>query len=123
MASLNNTLNSTIHGLYSQANGKKITLIGSHFKDPLFVAPIVVNAICAACFLVFTIYSWLRREKEVRKAFLVMMTLLVGMTLSAFASSHDSARPERTCTTSKMKFPLTFTPKIIHAELRRRHDS
>ena len=85
MASLNGTLNSTINGLYSQSSqGEKVTLIGSHFKDAIFVAPIVINALCAAVFLGLTIFSWIRgfHANESRKAFVVMMSLLGGMTLS-----------------------------------------
>ncbi len=80
-----NTLNNTLSGQYvpSGNNGSEVRLVGSHFKDPLFVAPIVINAICAAGFLILTIYSWVRGwgAKESRKAFLVMMSLLGGMAL------------------------------------------
>ena len=91
------TLNTTVNGQYSQSNGSEIRLIGSHFKNPLFVAPIVINAICATAFLVLLVLSWVRKlhVQESRKAFAVMMTLLGGMTLLVSVLLLRSARQEK----------------------------
>ena len=85
----NSTLNSTVDGQYTQAAGDRVALIGSHFKNPLFVAPICINAICAAVFLAFTIHECVVRDKENRKAFVVIFSLLSGMTLYVQISSEQ----------------------------------
>jgi hypothetical protein len=77
-----NILNGTINGQFSNSTGDNVTLTGGHFKDPLYLAPIVIVAICAAAFIILTTASWLKRAdvQGSRKAFAAMMTLLVGMT-------------------------------------------
>ena len=78
-----NVLNSTISGMYSNASDGEVTLTGSHFHDPLNVAPIVINAICAVAFVVLTTMAWLKKGdvKGSRKAFGVVFALLIGMSL------------------------------------------
>lgn len=99
-----NTLNNTVDGQYlaSGNHGSEVRLVGSHFQNPLFVAPIVINAICAAGFLILTIYSWVRgfSAKESRKAFIVMMSLLGGMTLSVVLPSQHTLF---TCAMARIK--------------------
>ena len=75
-------LNGTLNSQFSNSTGDNVTLVGSHFKNPLFLAPIVIVAVCAAAFIVLTIASWLKKAdvQGSRRAFAVMMTLLVGMT-------------------------------------------
>ena len=77
-------LNSSLTTLYSNSTNETVTLQGSHFKDPVFVAPIVINAICALAFIILTCASWFKRAdvQGSRAAFAAMMTLLLGMTSS-----------------------------------------
>lgn len=80
----NFTLTSPVEGQYTPTGKGHVTLVGSHFHDPLLVAPIVINGVCAAVFIAFTVHQWVRRfeSEESRKAFVAMLSLLGGMTLS-----------------------------------------
>lgn len=75
-------LNNTLSGTYTNSTDDTVTLEGSHFKNPLFLAPIAINATCALAFIILTIASWLKKAdiQGSRKVFAAMMTLLVGMT-------------------------------------------
>ena len=75
-------LNSTLSGTYTNSTDDTVTLTGSHFKDPLFLAPIAINATCALAFIILTTASWLKKRdiQGSRRVFAAMMTLLVAMT-------------------------------------------
>lgn len=76
-------LNNTLSGSYTNSTNDTVTLTGSHFKNPLFIAPIAINATCALAFIILTTASWLKKRdiQGSRKVFAAMMTLLVAMTL------------------------------------------
>ena len=75
-------LNSTLSGTYANSTDDTVTLTGSHFKNPLFLAPIAFNATCALAFIILTTASWLKKAdiQGSRNVFAAMMTLLVAMT-------------------------------------------
>ena len=75
-------LNNTLSGTYTNGTDDTVTLAGSHFKSPLFLAPIAINAACLLAFIILTIASWLKKKdcQGSRAVFAAMMTLLVAMT-------------------------------------------
>ena len=75
-------LNNTLSGTYTSGTNNTVTLTGSHFKSPLFLAPIAINAACLLAFIILTTASYLKRKdiQGSRAAFAAMMTLLVAMT-------------------------------------------
>ena len=75
-------LNNTLSGSYTNSTDDTVTLTGSHFKNPLFIAPIAINATCAFAFIILTTASWLKKKdiQGSRRVFAAMMTLLVAMT-------------------------------------------
>ena len=75
-------LNNTLSGTYTNSTDDTVTLAGSHFKKPLFLAPIAINATCALAFIILTTASWLKKAdmQGSRRVFAAMMTLLVAMT-------------------------------------------
>jgi hypothetical protein len=55
-------------------------LTGSHFKDPVLVSAIAVNGICALCFALLLIATWImKRRKQSRLEFAALHGLLVAM--------------------------------------------
>ena len=50
-------LNSTLSGTYTNSTDNTVTLTGSHFKSPLFLAPFAINATCALAFIILTTAS------------------------------------------------------------------
>ena len=75
-------LNNTLSGTYTNGSNNTVTLTGCHFKSPLFLAPIAINAACLLAFIILTTASYVKRKdiQGSRAVFAAMMTLLVAMT-------------------------------------------
>nr|AUW31169.1 hypothetical protein [Cladonia uncialis subsp. uncialis] len=84
-------LNNTLSGTYTNSTDDTVTLTGSHFKNPLFLAPIAINATCALAFIILTTASWLKKRdiQGSRRVFAAMITLLVAMTSSFIRTLID----------------------------------
>jgi hypothetical protein len=78
MSSSNSTL---LSGYNFDLLGNSTQLTGSHFKDPVLVAAIVVNGICALFFALLCVATWMMKDKakKGRRVFAVIYGLLGTM--------------------------------------------
>ena len=77
-------LSSQFAGQFVQNAKNQVQLVGSHFKNPVYVVPIAISCIGTLAFIVLIFASWLKKKdvKGSRKAFVALLALLHGMFLS-----------------------------------------
>ena len=76
-------LSSQFAGQFVQNAKNQVQLVGSHFKNPVYVVPIAIACIGSLTFIVLIFASWLKTKdvKGSRKAFAALLALLHGMFL------------------------------------------
>lgn len=76
-------LSSQFAGQFVQSAKNQVQLVGSLFKNPVYVVPIAIACIGTLAFIVLIFASWLKKKdvKGSRKAFAALLALLHGMFL------------------------------------------
>ena len=76
-------LSSQFAGQFVQNAKNHVQLVGSHFKNPVYVVPIAIACIGTLAFIFLIFASWLKKKdvKGSRKAFAALLALLHGMFL------------------------------------------